>query len=40
MGKSVHYLLLLMVLIVPTGCETVHGAARFLQRCTQLNGSG
>jgi len=25
MSKSVHYLLLLMVLIVPTGCETVHG---------------
>jgi len=27
MPKSVHYLLLLLVLIVPTGCETVHGAA-------------
>jgi len=27
MSKNVHYLLLLMVLIVPTGCETVNGAA-------------
>ncbi|MBF0504144.1 MAG: hypothetical protein HQL14_03480 [Candidatus Omnitrophica bacterium] len=27
MPKSIHYLLLLMVLIVPTGCETVNGAA-------------
>ena len=27
MLKNVHYLLLLMVLVVPTGCETVNGAA-------------
>ncbi len=27
MSKNVYYLLLLMALIVPTGCETVSGAA-------------
>ena len=27
MPKNAHYLLLLMVLAIPTGCETVNGAA-------------
>lgn len=35
MRKSVHYLLLLLVLIVPTGCETVHGAAEGFSKDVQ-----
>ncbi len=35
MSKYAHYLLLLMVLIVPTGCSTVDGASNGLNQDTQ-----
>lgn len=35
MSKNVHYLLLLLVLTVPTGCCTVKGAAGGMQQDVQ-----